>query len=121
MITASEMGKIGGKKSVISRFKNKTKDEISAIMKSVRLTNLLKDKSMKEITTEEALKKLPLYFEFGDSDRPVKVVLEDSYIRVYALYDGKFVMKNDLYWKVLQKGYGITKEVFDKRVKEFNG
>lgn len=36
--TPSMMGKKGGKKSVQSRFKGKTKDEISDMMRKVRLT-----------------------------------------------------------------------------------
>lgn len=118
MITASEMGKKGGKKSAESRFKDKTKKEISAIMSTVRKIKKLKDNFM-EMTKEEALKKLPLFFEFGDSDRPVKIVLEDGMIRVYAFYDGKFEMRNDLYYKVLEKGYGVSKEKFDGIVKDF--
>lgn len=80
-----------------------------------------------ELTDKEISNRLPLYFEFGDSDRPVKIVEEKSdetneeMTRVYAMYDGKFEMRNDLFYKVLQKGYGVDKKTFDENVKKFKG
>jgi copper chaperone CopZ len=40
---AKQLGSLGGKKSVDSRFKGKTKEEISEIMSKVRLTKQLKN------------------------------------------------------------------------------
>jgi len=39
---AQELGRLGGKKSVSTRFKGKTKEEISEIMKKVRRGQRLK-------------------------------------------------------------------------------
>lgn len=43
-IHAQQLGKLGGKKSVEVRFKDKTKEEKSELMRKVRLSNLSKNK-----------------------------------------------------------------------------
>lgn len=53
-LTIKEMAKMGGRASVKSRFAGKTKEEVSAIMKAVRLTP--KDKETISKTTFEEQK-----------------------------------------------------------------
>lgn len=53
---AKLLGSNGGKKSVQSRFKDKTKDEISAMMRSIRLTKLNKNNYDKQ---QDTLKNVP--------------------------------------------------------------
>lgn len=56
---AKMLGSQGGKKSAISRFKGKSKKEISEIMRGVRLTKTDKD-NIKKIAAEtlEAIRKI---------------------------------------------------------------
>ena len=50
---ASQLGKIGGKKSVEARFKGKSQEEISKIMSDVRISPKLKKKL--DIAVESAI------------------------------------------------------------------
>ena len=77
----------------------------------------------KEKMIQEWKKILPIYYIYGDSERPAKLewseeVGKEPGIKVTMLIKGKWERREEQIFRIMENGDRTDKEAFDKRVLE---